>query len=114
MTYRPTNYETVTNANDVPGLTPTSFQDWNIRARVRRRVSQRGSAELLGSFLGLVVTVLLVWAMIYIPGSITCSNRAELMGVEYSFATFQGCMVKYQGRWLPIEAIRDVGMGGAQ
>lgn len=42
MTNKPTISETVTTPNNVPGLTQTSFQDWNIRARVQRRVSQAG------------------------------------------------------------------------
>lgn len=37
-----------------------------------------------------------------------CSSRAKKMGLESEWGPVQGCMVKTQKRWLPIEALRDI------
>lgn len=39
-----------------------------------------------------------------------CKQRAQLMAEAFSYTPIQGCMVKVRGRWLPIEAFRDVGL----
>lgn len=39
---------------------------------------------------------------------ITCGNKAELMGLEYNFAIFQGCMIKPKnGNWVPLDNYRQ-------
>lgn len=35
-----------------------------------------------------------------------CSTRAEMMGMESSWGPIQGCMVKSDGRWVPMSSVR--------
>lgn len=43
-----------------------------------------------------------------------CKQQAQLMAEAYSYSPIQGCMVQVRGRWLPIEAFRDVGLEGCR
>lgn len=118
MSSSPTTYETVRPQSRDQRLPAESFQDWNIRTRVQRRISQRGATEdTIVSLISIAVALVFIGGIVlvgYFGGSAKCANRARLMEVEHSFALFQGCMVKYRGHWLPIEAIREVGIGGEQ
>lgn len=42
--------------------------------------------------------------------SAKCSSQADLMALEHSYGPIQGCMVKVNGRWLPLKAIREVNL----
>lgn len=115
MSRSPTTYETVSPQNGDQRLPVDSFQTLNIRARVLRHVSQRGYLDIEVVFWACVVPVILglmTWGLAYWLGSSTCGSRAQLMEMEHSYGALQGCMVKYRGRWLPLESIREVGIGG--
>lgn len=32
-----------------------------------------------------------------------CASKSRLMGLEYSWGPLQGCMVRHDGRWDPLE-----------
>jgi hypothetical protein len=37
-----------------------------------------------------------------------CRNKAELMGVPYSYSISTDCMVNWHGQWLPLRSIYKV------
>lgn len=37
-----------------------------------------------------------------------CTSKARAMSVEKTYGPLQGCVVKVNGRWLPIESVREV------
>lgn len=39
----------------------------------------------------------------YALDSYTCSSKAKVMGVEYSYSLFTDCMIKTDGRWEPLK-----------
>lgn len=73
----------------------------------------RGFSDLAIA-LSLCVVVVIVVGVANLTSFAKCSSRGRLMGPEYSWGPVQGCMVKYRGHWLPIEAIREIGLGGTQ
>ena len=38
----------------------------------------------------------------------TCHNRADLMEMPAEWGVLQGCMVKYNGKWLPLNNLRGI------
>lgn len=38
----------------------------------------------------------------------SCRSKSTAMNVEHSYGPLQGCMVRVNGRWLPIESVREV------
>jgi hypothetical protein len=50
-----------------------------------------------------VIALVTIWF-----ASAQCSSKATLMQVEHSYGPLQGCMVKVNGRWLPLQAVREV------
>jgi hypothetical protein len=63
MSRSPTTYETVSPQNRDQRLPVESFQTWNIRARVLRRVSQRGAVDDFTVFVlgGFALWIVWVW-----------------------------------------------------
>lgn len=47
-----------------------------------------------------------VVALCYLSSSYKCSVKAEKQELEYSYALFQGCMVKQGGKWIDYERLR--------
>jgi hypothetical protein len=39
----------------------------------------------------------------------SCIARAQIMDIPHQYGLFHGCMVQYNGKWLPISAIREAG-----
>lgn len=58
-------------------------------------------------FAAFLVSVLLVAAIMTLGallfGWTTCMNKARMAQVEHSFGPLQGCMVRINGQWVPIE-----------
>lgn len=39
---------------------------------------------------------------------VSCNERATIMGLEHSYSLMTDCMVKYEGRWIPLHNVRAV------
>lgn len=63
--------------------------------------------NVLGSFIGGAV---LISFGAYWLASASCDAKATAMETEHSFGILQGCIVKFQGRWIPLEniGVRDI------
>jgi len=61
-----------------------------------------GESVVMGILAMLVVGVAVLWY------SYSCSESASMMGLPSNYGISTGCMVKKQGAWLPLKAIRAV------
>lgn len=56
------------------------------------------------SFALTMLSLVAILGFVYVSGMISCKNSAELMGLDYSFKFFSGCLVEYgDGKFIPID-----------
>lgn len=57
---------------------------------------------MAGLILGLFILGMAIWAAVYTAfDPTTCRTRGAKMGVEVSWAFWEGCMANLKGQWLP-------------
>jgi hypothetical protein len=37
-----------------------------------------------------------------------CDSKAKMMGFKYDYGPIQGCMIKVESKWIPIESYRTL------
>ena len=65
-------------------------------------------ANLLSWAIISMLVLALLTVVTYVPASISCDSRATKMGMPFSYGLLEGCMVRVEGRWVPIEAYRVI------
>ena len=55
-----------------------------------------------------VVMLVLAFVAIYLLSTWSCSAKADAMQLPHDYAVLQGCMIKVEGRWIPLESYRTV------
>jgi len=56
---------------------------------------------------GVIVVIVAITGVLYILESITCSNKAGIMGMRHNYGMLQGCMIEHQpGKWVPLKNYR--------
>lgn len=64
---------------------------------------------MLRELLPIVLTALVLFSIVVIPSyflkSIACSQKATSFE-DHKFGVLSGCMVKHNGKWLPLDNIR--------
>lgn len=56
-----------------------------------------------------VIACLLLAYCGYVLDEHSCKSKADKMGLEYDFAPGSGCMIKVDGKWLPMSQYRVLG-----
>lgn len=71
----------------------------------------REMAGLIGYFVILLGAIIIIAMSIsHTVGYVKCTSQAQIMEIEYRYSVFAGCMVKFSGRWMPMEnvGVRDI------
>ena len=59
--------------------------------------------------LDIILTIVIVFGLVYGDNYFQCKNKAEKQGMECSWGPFQGCMVKTEKGWIDYERLRYMG-----
>lgn len=64
--------------------------------------------NLLGWVIGLMLSFAVIAGISYVAGEIPCEAKADVMGLQHQFGLLEGCMIKVDKRWVPIESYRSL------
>lgn len=64
--------------------------------------------DLLAWAIGLMVTIAFVVGLSYVIALPPCEAKAKRMGLRYEYGLLEGCMVKVDNRWIPLDSYRVV------
>lgn len=64
--------------------------------------------SLLGWVIGLMLSIAAIVGLSYVLSSIPCEAKAERMGLQHDYGLLEGCMVKVDNRWVPLDSYRTV------
>jgi hypothetical protein len=59
-------------------------------------------------FIASVVSVVVVMLITAGIGEWTCSSMSDKMGFKSDYGFVQGCMIKVDSRWIPLESYRTL------
>lgn len=65
-------------------------------------------ASVLGSIVGMILAGLLLLFLSYGCEESSCSAKARKMGFHFDYGLMQGCMIRVESQWVPIESYRTV------
>lgn len=63
----------------------------------------------MGNVIGIVIFIFLFLGVYCVAPEFACSSKASQMGFKYDYAPFQGCMIKVENKWIPLESYRTLG-----
>ena len=65
--------------------------------------------EIMALILGALFLIAVVTTAVYLSSSYSCKAQAEKMDVPYDYELFQGCMIKVNNTWVPLDNYRYFG-----
>ncbi len=60
------------------------------------------------AILGIIAIPVGICMFVYYANSYSCERVAKKQGFEYDYSLFEGCMVKYDGKWRAYNKLRFV------
>lgn len=59
-------------------------------------------------FTPLLLLLIVIGSLCFLADKKACSTKANIMGIEYSYDIFAGCMVEQDGKWQPFNDYNTV------